>query len=197
VSKTTTVAKLAASLKSGPGLRVGPLAIETFRLAVSNRLKTYAEVIDRPLAVAETPFDMHRALDTLGMVVLVLVDAVGSSPGDEGKLRESAAFLLPARPEEIHFILSAVSRRGSLRAALERFAVIQVDRLILTKLGEADTRGSILAPLGSYQGVASYLSSGQFVTADFEPSPPSQKGWRVRSWSRKSRLKSVGCTQMT
>ena len=93
----------------------------------------------------------------------------GRSPRDEVKIRELAEFLLQARPDEVHLVLSAVAGQRSLRAAVERFATVQVDRLILTKLDEADSLGGVLAVLGLSSRPVSYLTTGQAVPDDIEP----------------------------
>src|SRR5262249_13352596 len=74
VGKTTTVAKLAANSKLAHGARVGLLTVDTYRIAAVEQLKTYAEIIDLPLAVVNEPGDMTRALDELGSVDLVFID---------------------------------------------------------------------------------------------------------------------------
>ena len=68
-----------------------------------------------------------------GDVDLVLIDTAGRSPRDEVKIRELAAFLAEARPDEVHLVLSAVAGERSLRAAVERFE----DHLTVTELAAA------------------------------------------------------------
>jgi flagellar biosynthesis protein FlhF len=169
VGKTTTVAKLAANFKLAHGVRVGLITVDTYRIAAVEQLKTYAEIIDLPLAVVNDPSEMARALDELGAVDLVFIDTAGRSPRDEVKIRELAEFLVQARPDEVHLVLSAVAGAGSLRAAVERFAVVRIDRLILTKLDEADSLGGVLAVLGLSNRPVSYLTTGQAVPDDIEP----------------------------
>ncbi len=169
VGKTTTVAKLAANFKLVHGLRPGLVTVDTYRIAAVEQLRTYAEIIDLPLAVANTPSEMPKAIETLGEVDLVLIDTAGRSPRDEVKIRELADFLGEARPDEVHLVLSAVAGERSLRAAVERFAVARADRLILTKLDEADGLGGILAVIGQANLPVSYLTTGQAVPDDIEP----------------------------
>jgi flagellar biosynthesis protein FlhF len=169
VGKTTTVAKLAANFKLAHGARVGLITVDTYRIAAVEQLKTYAEIIDLPLAVVNDPVEMPRALDELGDVDIVFIDTAGRSPRDEVKIRELAEFLLQARPDEVHLVLSAVAGQRSLRSAVERFATVQVDRLILTKLDEADSLGGVLAVLGLSSRPLSYLTTGQAVPDDIEP----------------------------
>jgi flagellar biosynthesis protein FlhF len=169
VGKTTTVAKLAANFKLAHGFRPGLVTVDTYRIAAIEQLRTYAEIIDLPLAVANAPGEMRRAIDELGDVDLVLIDTAGRSPRDEVKIRELAAFLAEARPDEVHLVLSAVAGERSLRAAVERFAMVHADRLILTKLDEADGLGGVLAVLGQADRPVSYLTTGQAVPDDIEP----------------------------
>ena len=168
VGKTTTVAKLAANFKLAHGFRPGLVTVDTYRIAAVEQLRTYAEIIDLPLAVANSPADMTRAIDELGDVDIVLIDTAGRSPRDEVKIRELADFLAAARPDEVHLVLSAVAGERSLRAAVERFAVVHADRLILTKLDEADGLGGVLAVLGQADRPVSYLTTGQAVPDDIE-----------------------------
>jgi len=65
VGKTTTVAKLAANFKLAQGVRVGLVTVDTYRIAAVEQLRTYAEIIDLPLAVVNNPIEMPRAIDEL------------------------------------------------------------------------------------------------------------------------------------
>jgi flagellar biosynthesis protein FlhF len=169
VGKTTTVAKLAANFKLAHGFRPGLVTVDTYRIAAVEQLRTYAEIIDLPLAVANSPGEMRRAMAELGDVDIVLIDTAGRSPRDEVKIRELADFLAEAKPDEIHLVLSAVAGERSLRAAVERFSTVHADRLILTKLDEADGLGGVLAVLGQAGRPVSYLTTGQAVPDDIEP----------------------------
>ena len=169
VGKTTTIAKLAANFKLVHGYRPGLLTVDTYRIAAVEQLRTYAEIIDIPLAVANSPGEMRQAIDELGDVDIVLIDTAGRSPRDEVKIRELADFLLEAKPDEVHLVLSAVASEKSLRATVERFAAVHADRLILTKLDEAEGLGGVLAVLGQADRPVSYLTTGQAVPDDIEP----------------------------
>jgi flagellar biosynthesis protein FlhF len=169
VGKTTTVAKLAANFKLAHGFRPGLVTVDTYRIAAVAQLRTYAEIINLPLAVANAPGEMRGAIDELGDVDLVLIDTAGRSPRDEVKIRELADFLAEAQPDEVHLVLSAVAGERSLRSAVERFARVRADRLILTKLDEADGLGGVLAVLGQADRPVSYLTTGQAVPDDIEP----------------------------
>lgn len=168
VGKTTTVAKLAANCKLVQNLEVGLVTVDTYRIAAVEQLRTYAEIIGLPLAVVGAPSEMRSAIESLGDVDLVLIDTAGRSPRDEVKVRELSEFLAQARPDEVHLVLSATSTERSLRAAVERFALVHADRLILTKLDEADGLGGALAVIAQAGLPVSYLTTGQSVPDDIE-----------------------------
>jgi flagellar biosynthesis protein FlhF len=168
VGKTTTVAKLAADFKLAKGLRPGLVTVDTYRIAAVEQLRTYAEIIDLPLAVANSPSEMRRAIEGLGDVDLVLIDTAGRSPRDEVKIRELAEFLAAAGPDEVHLVLSAAGGEKSLRSAVERFATVHADRLILTKLDEAEGLGGVFATLVAANRPVSYITTGQAVPDDIE-----------------------------
>jgi flagellar biosynthesis protein FlhF len=169
VGKTTTVAKLAANLKLTRGIRVGLVTVDTYRIAAVEQLRTYAEIIDLPLAVVNQPGEMSRAIEGLGPVELVFIDTAGRAPRDEPRIQELIDFLGEARPDEVHLVLSAVVGQKNLRAMIERFAPVRADRLILTKLDEVDGLGGILSVLGTADRPISYITTGQAVPDDFEP----------------------------
>ncbi len=169
VGKTTTVAKLAANIKLTTAARVGLVTVDTYRIAAVEQLRTYAEIIDVPLAVAADPREMKTALEELGDVDLVFIDTAGRGPRDEVKIRELAEFLEEARPDQIHLVLSAAAAPRSLRAAVDRFAVAAVNRIILTKLDELEAPGALLGAVALSTRPISYLTTGQTVPDDIEP----------------------------
>ncbi len=174
VGKTTTIAKLAANFKLIRGLKPGLVTVDTYRIAAVEQLRTYAEIINLPLSVANTPDEMDGAVAELGDVDVVLIDTAGRSPRDEVKIRELADFLLAAKPDEVHLVLSAAAGERNLRAAVDRFAMVQADRLILTKLDEAEGLGGLLALLGQVERPVSYITTGQAVPDDLEAASSSR-----------------------
>ncbi|MDX2035180.1 MAG: flagellar GTP-binding protein [Isosphaeraceae bacterium] len=169
VGKTTTVAKLAAEFKLSRGIRPGLVTVDTYRIAAVEQLRTYADILDIPLRIAVDPLEIRRSIDELGDVDLVLIDTAGRSPRDEVKIRELGEFLESARPDETHLVLSAAASEKSLLAAVDRFACVRADRVILTKLDEAESFGGVLSILGRADRPISYITTGQAVPDDIEP----------------------------
>jgi flagellar biosynthesis protein FlhF len=169
VGKTTTIAKLAATLKLRHGRRVGLITSDTYRIAAVEQLRTYAGIIGLPVKVALTMPEMSQARAALADCDVVLIDTAGRSPGDEGRLGELAGFLEAAAPDETHLVLSANTSERQLARVAERFARLAPDRLVLSKLDETDGLGVIVAACQHTGLPLSYVSTGQEVPDDFEP----------------------------
>lgn len=168
VGKTTTLAKLAAGLKLKRGLRVGLITCDTYRIAAVEQLRTYAEIIGVPLRVALSPVELRDGLTVLDDNDVILVDTAGRSQNDEERISELRALVEVARPDQTHLVLSATSSPGVLRRACEKFARLNPDRLLLSKVDEAVALGSLLEVLEYTHLPMSFLSTGQEVPDHIE-----------------------------
>lgn len=166
VGKTTTVAKLAANYQLREGHRVGLITLDTCRIGAIEQLRTYADVIDVPLKVVRDPGEMDAALSDLRSCDFILVDTVGRSQNDRTGLAELGRMLQVAAPDEVHLLLAGTSAASVITRALERFASLGVNRVILTKLDEAVGFGVILNCLCSTKLQLSYVTTGQRVPND-------------------------------
>ncbi|MDZ4821314.1 MAG: flagellar biosynthesis protein FlhF [Planctomycetota bacterium] len=93
VGKTTTVAKLAANYRLKEKRRVGLITVDTYRIAAVDQLRTYADIIDLPMAVVATPREMREAVKRMSDLELVLMDTAGRSPRDEVRIQELKSML--------------------------------------------------------------------------------------------------------
>lgn len=170
VGKTTTIAKLAAGFRIEARRRVGLLTIDTYRIAAVQQLKAYAEIMDLPMRVVEKPEQMRPAMDELGDVDLVLIDTAGRSPRSDARVEQLSEFLVQARPDETHLVLSATSSHDNIDRALRGFSAIRPTSVILTKLDETPhTAGALSALTAADRALAmpiSYITCGQSVPDD-------------------------------
>ncbi len=171
VGKTTTVAKLAAGFRIEARRRVGLLTIDTFRIAAVQQLKAYAEIMDLPMEVVETPAQMRPALDRLSDVDLVLIDTAGRSPRSDARIEQLVELLGAAQPDETHLVMSATLSASSIHSVRQGFAPVQPTAVILTKLDEAPHTAGALAALADTRLPSvpvSYVTTGQQVPDDIE-----------------------------
>jgi flagellar biosynthesis protein FlhF len=169
VGKTTTLAKLAASFKLKAGRKVGLITADTYRIAAVDQLRTYANIIGLPLHVALTPADMRQAVASMNDCEVILVDTAGRSQKDAMRIAELRQFIEAAHPHEVHMVLSATAGEKVLLSEAEAFGRIGVSKLILTKMDEAASLGSLMNLLRVVGKPVSFITTGQEVPDHLEP----------------------------
>ncbi|MBP87808.1 MAG: flagellar biosynthesis protein FlhF [Planctomycetaceae bacterium] len=169
VGKTTTIAKLAGNFRVREQRRVGLIAVDTYRIAAVEQLRTYADIIDLPMEVVTTPREMRAAISRFADLDLVLMDTAGRSPRDEIRIQKLKTMLAEATPDEVHLVLSSVANPATLKQAAERFIDVGANRLLVTKLDEATGVGGILPLITTCGLPLSYLTDGQDVPNDIAP----------------------------
>ncbi len=172
VGKTTTLAKLAATLKLREQRRVGLVTCDTYRIAAVDQLRTYASIIGLRLEVAITPAQVKQAVEGLSDCDVVLIDTAGRGPNDRGRLDELTGCLAAARPHEVHLVLSSTSSERVLLREAEAFAGAGADRIVLTKLDEAVSFGVLINVMQSVGKRLSFITTGQEVPDQIEPGRP-------------------------
>jgi len=168
VGKTTTIAKLAANFSLRERKRVALITIDTYRIAASEQLRTYADIINVPLVVAATPDEYRQAIIRFSDYDVILLDTAGRSQRDDAKLGELNEFFRLHRPTEVHLVLSGASSEAVLNQAIERFSPLGIDRVIVTKLDEAVGFGVVLNCLTKASAALSFVTTGQDVPDDIE-----------------------------
>jgi len=172
VGKTTTIAKLAANKKIREGKRVGLVTIDTYRIAAVDQLRTYAEIIEVPIRTVLTPEEMRQAIYAMRGHDMILIDTVGRSQNDQLRLNELRGFLAAADADEIHLVVPATINRRCAANVVRRFRPLGVNKLILTKLDEAEGYGGVLNLAQESKVPLSYISAGQEVPDDISPADP-------------------------
>lgn len=172
VGKTTTVAKLAASVKLRRRRRVGLVTCDTYRIAAVDQLRTYADIIGVPLEVALAPAEMSQAVHALRDCDVVLIDTPGRGANDHGRLDELRRFLAAADPHEVHLVLSSTAGQRVLLKEAEAFARAGADRIVLTKLDEAVSFGVLINVIQAVGKQLSFITTGQEVPDHIEPGRP-------------------------
>jgi flagellar biosynthesis protein FlhF len=163
VGKTTTTAKLAAHHRLQKQKRVGLITMDTTRVGGSEQLQAYANIIDVPCVVAQTPHDVTEAIASYAAYDLVLIDTPGRAASDGAGLADLKALLDAARPHETHLLVSATTRRIDLWETARGFQPLSPGHIAFTKLDETTAFGDILNFAHHTQLPLSYFSTGQTV----------------------------------
>ena len=168
VGKTTTIAKIASTMKISKKTKVALITSDTYRIAAVEQLKTYANILGVPLKVIYSPEEMEKAKEELSDFDLVLVDTAGRSHNNHEQQEDIGNILrtIPEGEREVFLVLSATTKYRDLVNISKSYSEICKYNLIFTKLDETDTVGNIFnihiltgAPL-------SYTTCGQNVPDD-------------------------------
>ena len=166
VGKTTTLAKLAARAVLNQKLKVGFITIDTFRIAATEQLKTYAEIIDVPTKVVENVKGLARAIEEFADKDLVLIDTAGRSPREIGSLQELANAFNELPNVQKALLLSATTKRSDLTEITETYKIFNPGCVIFTKLDETEVYGPVLSHLARCASPLACLTVGQNVPKD-------------------------------
>ena len=179
VGKTTTIAKLAANYQLKHSLRVGLVTMDTYRIAAVDQLRTYADIIEVPLQTALGAGQARQAVRSMGAADVVLIDTAGRSQNDGLRLGELRRMLGGAEPDEVHLVVSATGGRKCVRRVVEQFAPLGANRVILSKVDEAESFGSVLNVAAACEAPLSYVTTGQDVPDDIAPADADELAGRI------------------
>jgi flagellar biosynthesis protein FlhF len=166
VGKTTTIAKLAANYKLQANKRVGLITIDTYRIAAVDQLRTYAQIIEVPLKVVLNVSELQQAIEGMKDLDVILVDTAGRSQNDSMRLGQLRRFLEVMKPDETHLVVSATANRASAGKVVQQFVPLGANRMIISKLDEADSFGLVLNVACAGNVPISYVTTGQGVPDD-------------------------------
>lgn len=171
VGKTTTIAKVASAMKMDHDKKVAFLTADTYRIAATEQLRTYANILDAPLTIIYSPKEMNDAIERVKAYDLVLVDTAGFSHKSDAQREDTRTLIESLDPKyerEIYLVLSATTKYKDLLEIVDIYHEMTAYKLLFTKLDETSTYGNLLN-IKLYSGAdISYVTTGQNVPDDIE-----------------------------
>lgn len=144
--KTTFSGKLANKLKSEKGKRPLLVACDVYRPAAIEQLKVLGEQISVPVYSEEgNKNPVEIALNGIAHAKanhndLVIIDTAGRLAVDEDMMNEIESIKKAVKPQEILFVVDAMTGQDAVNTAYEFNRRLDFDGVVLTKL-DGDTRG--------------------------------------------------------
>ena len=168
VGKTTTIAKLAGRLALVERKKVGLITVDTYRIGAVEQLKTYADIMNIPFKVVYNMKDMEEAIESMKECEVVLIDTTGRSSKNKMQISELRTFVEKADTKNIHLVLSSTTKNKDIKYIIEGYQILNYNSIIVTKLDETSTYGSILNILEIAKTPLSFVSTGQNVPDDIK-----------------------------
>ena len=173
VGKTTTLAKIAGDMVLNHQRRIAMVTIDTYRVGAAEQLRAYADLLDVPFEIAQTPAQLERLMQKFKDYDHVLIDTAGRSPADSTKVQELKAFCRAAPQCSVMLAIAANSGRAEFAAVIERFSILPIEHCVMTKMDELASPGRLLGCIRRHQLPVQLITTGQEVPEDLHPAEPS------------------------
>ena len=167
--KTATLVKLAVRFGLGMHRPVHILSMDSYRVAASEQLRSYAAILGVGFQALETTAALSQALEEHANKDLVLIDTPGFGTRDLDAAQDLALFLASRRDIDTHLVLTASMRSADLSRVVDRFEIFRPAKLLFAKLDETGTFGPILNQVVRTGKPVSFLAAGQRIPEDLEP----------------------------
>ena len=171
VGKTTTIAKIASKYKVEHDKKVAFLTADTYRIAATEQLHIYANILDAPMSIVYSAEELNKAVERVNDNDLIFVDTAGFSHRNGIQCADTKTLIdgLDEQYEkEVFLVLSATTKYKDLVEIIDSYREITEYKLIFTKLDETSSYGNLLN-VRLYSGAElSYMTTGQNVPNDIE-----------------------------
>ena len=143
------------------------MTTDTFRIAATDQLKTYAKIMGLRVEVASTSESFQKALHLFSDKDIVLVDTPGRGSFNDGYANTPNSFM-PGYGIETNLLISATASEDSLQDSITKYSSFNYDNLIVTKIDESRRFGVLYDVIKKAGKPVSYFTCGQNVPQDIE-----------------------------
>jgi flagellar biosynthesis protein FlhF len=170
--KTSTIAKLAAYYSKTLGKKVIWVCADTIRAGAISETKTYTDVLEIPLFFTYSPQELVEVLESQNEADLILVDTSGISMVDEDKIVELGSYLSVLPGRSIYITAPATMKESDIYQAISTFSPFKIRGLVVTKMDETFTYGSIFNVTNRSKLPVLYFTDGHQVLGNLHQGNP-------------------------
>jgi len=174
VGKTLTLAKLATKSIVETKKRIAIIAISNQMFGTTmEKLNFYGSIIGVPIQVVMTPGELTCALESQQDKELIFIDTEGRPSRNRSQVMELQLFINAVQgPQNIHLVLSTPTKNRDLIKIANDFKTVGFNKIIMTKMDETDTYGSMLNLVCNTGVPVSHITNGRNVPDDIEKISP-------------------------
>lgn len=170
VGKTTTIAKVASTYAVTEKKKIALLTTDTYRIAATDQLRTYASILEVPFRVIYEPEELGIAVNDFSDCDYIFVDSAGHSHKNEELMAKQKEFLEVTKDyqQQIFLVLSATTKYRDLKKITDTYKGISNYQLIFTKLDETGEYGNLYNMRCETGAPIAFVTCGQNVPDDIE-----------------------------
>lgn len=162
--KTTSLMKIAST--EAVNRRVRILTLDTSRAAALIQLQSFAGRIGAGFAALQSTEALAETVAEARKKELVMIDTPGFA-GNGGPEAESAALAFAACNDvDVHLVVPGYMKASDLRRSIHRYGIFRPAKLLVTKLDETQTFGSVFSEAARARLPLSFLTDGPSVPGD-------------------------------
>jgi flagellar biosynthesis protein FlhF len=167
--KTSLSAKLVTRAAKMRGRKVAWICADTVRAGAIAEARVYTDSLGISLHLAYTPDDLFEAVEAEDDAASIIVDTSACNPYMEKSIVELGA-TLEALPNRVTYLVApAVAKEADLTQLLGTFGIFKLDGLVLTKMDETSSFGSVFNLAWRSQLPLAYFTTGTHVIEDLKP----------------------------
>jgi flagellar biosynthesis protein FlhF len=161
--KTTSLAKLAVAASAQRPVRL--VSLDPSRLGAQQLLGSLATP-----AITFSPVDslenLRKLVTEARQKECVLIDTPGYSAHERPAAETLAAALAACGDVDVHLVVPAYMKARDLRSSIERYGVFKPSKLLITRLDETETFGTVFSEAALTGLALSFLSHGPRIPDD-------------------------------
>ena len=172
VGKTTTMAKLGAISSLREGRSVSFVTIDNYRIAATEQLKKYAEIMNIPIHPVNSQKEFKDIIAS-EKADIIMVDTSGRSHRNDLKISEIKSYVEAAECDcEKILCVSANTKKSDLNDVFRAFSIVDFNSVIITKVDETSYIGNVVDIADKYNKPIAYFTNGQEVPNDIVLAEP-------------------------
>ncbi|MDR3356402.1 MAG: flagellar biosynthesis protein FlhF [Spirochaetaceae bacterium] len=170
VGKTTTVCKLAATLKypedNSEKQNVSMITIDVYRIAAARQLGELAKALESDFIAVNDGDELKKELALRSdSFDAILVDTIGRSPRDSVELANMKNVLEACGPDaEVYLTFTASAKYRDIVETMRQFEPFGYRAVIVTKLDETKQLGNVISALAERAKPLAFVTNGQPCT---------------------------------
>ena len=183
--KTTTISKLAVHFSKAMGKKVTWICADTVRAGAIAETRAYADAIGVPLKLVYTPEDLTNTIKSSQDADILLIDTPGYNPCDEEQMMELGVMLTQLPERSTYLVAPATTKEADLLQAVASLGLFKIRGLIITKMDETYSFGSVYNFVHQSQLPMTLFSYGKQILGDLKQADAGKvvsalfgKGWK-------------------
>lgn len=166
--KTSALIKLAIIIKLIYNSKILIVAADSYKVGGLEQLQTLASIANLPFKSAMSNIELQKVLLDAKEFDFIFIDTSGRSPKDESYLKEIKDFINISQPTNTFLVQNSTINLKTFKKVLKDFNIFKSTNLILTKIDETESIGSILSILKESNLPLNYITNGQQIPDDIE-----------------------------